>query len=191
MDIFSDDKYKSIQLGYNTYDIIDDGDDPLKAPNVRIGSTFEIDDQSNITNMSVGIVSDHKYEILDNKNYLNDLKTIKGTVDPGYFRDKLNQAIHELNIIKSEYHNDKKIVELVETSLASIQDLKDELNGRFAKVSYDELKRSINISLSEVANNNLKDLILNKTNELTKEDINKIEDCIEDKIIKYIENKDY
>lgn len=141
--------------------------DPMAEPNVHINDY----DIPNVIHYN------------ETKNKLDKLK----------LKNNIFNMLKDLNEIKAKYKNNNNIKELADTALASINDLKDSIynDARFAKINYDDFKRSINIVLSEEANEKLKNLILNKTINLTKEDINKIEDIIEDKVIDYIEEKEY
>lgn len=141
--------------------------DPMAEPNVHINDY----DIPNVIHYN------------ETKNKLDKLK----------LENNMFNMLKDLNEIKAKYKNNNNIKELADTALASINDLKDSIynDARFAKINYDNTKRSINIVLSEEANEKLKNLILNKTSDLTKEDINKIEDIIEDKVIDYIEEREY
>lgn len=141
--------------------------DPMAEPNVHINDY----DIPNVIHYN------------ETKNKLDKLK----------LENNMFNMLKDLNEIKAKYKNNNNIKELADTALASINDLKDSIynDARFANINYDNTKRSINIVLSEEANEKLKNLILNKTSDLTKEDINKIEDIIEDKVIDYIEEREY
>lgn len=188
MGIFSEDNYKEklIQVGNDTYKIIDDGNDPLKEPNVRVGSTFDVEDHSQFDTSVINPFSNDKVNLKGGK--IRNCCVNNVDLSP---ITRLNRVIDVIYDIKKTHKPDMRVAELCKTAILAVEDLRDTLKNQFAKVTYNPMERYIKISLNETANEKLKDLITNKDfSDLDHNDIFNIEEAIENEVIKFIEDKE-